>query len=53
MALFCKKIVCNLGNYETLALEVSECSSFLECDKLLEAELGIFGLPHRGVRMLL
>ena len=28
MALFCKKIVCSLGNYETLALEVSECSSF-------------------------
>ena len=51
MALFCKKIVCNLGNYETLALEVSECSSFLECDELLIPELVRFRLKHRGVRI--
>jgi len=51
MALFCKKIVCSLGNYETLALEVSECSSFLECDQLLIPELVRFGRKHRGVRI--
>lgn len=51
MALFCKKIVCNLGNYETLAFELSECSSFLECDQLLIPELVRFGFKHRGVRI--
>jgi len=53
MSLFCKKIVCNLGNYETLALEVSECSSFSECDAHLDGELERFKLIHKGVRRML
>ncbi len=32
MPKFAKKLVINLGNYETLAIEVGECSSFSECD---------------------
>ena len=51
MPKFAKKVIVNLGNYETLALEVSECSSFLECDQLLIPELVRFGLKHRGVRI--
>jgi len=52
MPKFAKKVVVNLGNYETLALEVSECSSFLECDEILDAELAEFNFQHRGVRKL-
>jgi len=50
MPKFAKKIVVNLGNCETLALEVSECSSFLECDVFLDLELNNFRFKHKGVR---
>ncbi len=50
MALFSKRVVCNLGNYESMALEVSEASSFAECDILLDAELDRFDLNHKAVR---
>lgn len=51
MPTFSKKVVCNLGNYESLALEVSEASSFQECDMLLDAELEVFGVKNRVVRI--
>lgn len=51
MSLFSKKVVCNLGNYESLALEVTEASSFQEYDKLLDDELKRFDLKHRAVRI--
>lgn len=51
MVLFSKKIVCNLGNYESLALEVLEASSFEECDVLLDQELEVFNLKNRAVRI--
>jgi len=38
MVSFSKKVVCNLGNYESLALEVSEASSFEECDRMLDTK---------------
>lgn len=47
-----KKIVVNLGNYESLALEAGECSSFLECDQILDAELAKFNLKSRVVRVI-
>jgi len=50
--LFSKKVVCNLGNFESMALEVSEASSFEECDKMLDTELATFSLKHRTVRRL-
>ncbi len=50
MPQFSKRIVINLGNYETLALEVSECSSFSECDQHLNEELAKLNLKHRGIR---
>ena len=50
MVLFSKKVVCNLGNYETMALEVSEASSFAVCDQFIDAELAALGLKHRAVR---
>ncbi len=53
MVSFSKKVVANLGNYETIALEVSECASFEECDKFLDAELAAFNIKHRGVRKTL
>jgi len=51
MPKFAKRLVVSLGDNETLALEVGECSSFLECDALLIPELVRFRLKHRGVRM--
>ncbi len=50
MPKFAKKVVVSLGNYESLALEVSECSSFIECDEILDTELAEFDLKHRGIR---
>ncbi len=51
MPKFAKKVVVNIGNYETIALEVSEADSFEECDRLLDKELSVFNLKHRGVRI--
>ena len=53
MVSFSKKVVVNLGNYESLALEVSECPSFEVCDKILDNELKNFNLTHKGVRRIL
>jgi len=52
MPKFAKGVVVSLGNNETLALEVSECSSFLECDVFLDLELNNFDLKHKGVRRM-
>ncbi len=50
MSKFAKKVVVSLGNSETLALGVSECPSFSECDQHLNEELANLNLKHRGVR---
>ncbi len=52
MPKFSKKVVVNLGNYETLALEVGECTSFQECDEIIDAELAVFNLKHRAIRRI-
>lgn len=48
-----KSITVNLGNYQTLRMEVIEANSFEECDILLKAEisrLNIVNFQHAGVR---
>jgi len=53
MAKFNKSITVNLGNYQTMRLEIIEADSFVECDKsfLTEVErLGISNFLHQGVK---
>lgn len=53
MAKYNKSITVNLGNYQTMRLEMVEAESFAECDVafLKEVErLGISNFLHQGVK---
>jgi len=47
---FEKVITVHLGNEELLKIGVSECDSFIECDKRLFVELEVLGLKSKVVK---
>lgn len=54
MAKFNKSITVNLGNYQTVKLEVIESESFEQCDTAFAAEikrLGIVNFQHQGMKV--